>query len=386
GDGGSGEGGDSSSEQGKSGNSDENSDENDDNVQPVSNDDDGTSATEPWRSNKKFPKTGSSGSSEEGQHSGESGNDEQKGKSEKSDPTGKLDCEEPNSFVGDTPVLLADGSSEPISQVKVRDKVVSAVPDGYGTQTHTVTTLHVTDTDRDFTTLTIKSGKSVGKLTGTSHHIFYDLTAKAWVPAGDLKPGDVLQTPGGTAVLLAVNNFTQSVRTYNLTVDGLHTYYVEAGAIPVLVHNCGPGSTMDRADDLNKTRAPNSKGEKKTTVAVARVSPAVGGDTEIWVATELPDLPAEWNPDLGGIDPLGEGEEYINGEGHAEDTLAEEMRERGYVPEEVGSSTNMCEPCKSSIEDFDLVDSDVGARLSSRGYTNYRLMVAPGTEYDVPRW
>ena len=27
--------------------------------------------------------------------------------------------------------------------------------------------------------------------------------------------------------------------TYNLTIDGLHTYYVEAGTTPVLVHNCG---------------------------------------------------------------------------------------------------------------------------------------------------
>ncbi|MGQ5652507.1 hypothetical protein ACUJ8H_21070, partial [Streptomyces sp. EKR5.2] len=29
--------------------------------------------------------------------------------------------------------------------------------------------------------------------------------------------------------------------TYDLTVGGLHTYYVLAGATPVLVHNSGPG-------------------------------------------------------------------------------------------------------------------------------------------------
>ncbi|WP_228559150.1 RHS repeat-associated core domain-containing protein, partial [Catenulispora pinisilvae] len=155
------------------------------------------------------------------------------------DPSGLEGCDQANSFVGTTKVLMGDGTSKPISQVKVGDKLASAVPGGKGTQTHTVTALHITDTDRDFTTLTIKSGKSVGKLTGTSHHIFYDLTAKAWVPAGDLKPGDVLQTPDGTAVVLAVSNFTQSVRTYNLTIDGLHTYFVEAGDIPTLVHNCG---------------------------------------------------------------------------------------------------------------------------------------------------
>jgi hypothetical protein len=42
--------------------------------------------------------------------------------------------------------------------------------------------------------------------------------------------------------------------TYNLTIDALHTYYVEAGSTPVLVHNsadeCGPwlgGSVGDQA-------------------------------------------------------------------------------------------------------------------------------------------
>jgi hypothetical protein len=32
--------------------------------------------------------------------------------------------------------------------------------------------------------------------------------------------------------------------TYNLTIDQLHTYYVEAANIPVLVHNCG-GDNLD---------------------------------------------------------------------------------------------------------------------------------------------
>lgn len=32
---------------------------------------------------------------------------------------------------------------------------------------------------------------------------------------------------------------TGSQRTYDLTVDSVHTYYVVAGDTPVLVHNCG---------------------------------------------------------------------------------------------------------------------------------------------------
>ncbi|GAB3676288.1 hypothetical protein GCM10027589_46420 [Actinocorallia lasiicapitis] len=43
--------------------------------------------------------------------------------------------------------------------------------------------------------------------------------------------------------------------TYNLTITGLHTYYVLAGSTPVLVHNCG--ETMDFAHGTTSTHADN---------------------------------------------------------------------------------------------------------------------------------
>ena len=148
---------------------------------------------------------------------------------------------ESNSFVATTPVLMADGKTKPIADVKVGDQIADSIPGGSNLEQHRVTAIHITDNDIDYTTLTIKSGHSGGKITGTSHHIFYSLTEHAWVPAGELRPGDKLQTPDGSeAVVTAVRNFTQTARTYNLTVDGLHTYYVVAGDTPVLVHNCDP--------------------------------------------------------------------------------------------------------------------------------------------------
>ncbi|MEU9625181.1 hypothetical protein, partial [Streptomyces sp. NPDC048155] len=36
--------------------------------------------------------------------------------------------------------------------------------------------------------------------------------------------------------------YTAHRTTYDLSIDGLHTYYVLAGATPVLVHNCGNGA------------------------------------------------------------------------------------------------------------------------------------------------
>jgi hypothetical protein len=55
-----------------------------------------------------------------------------------------------------------------------------------------------------------------------------------------LRPGDRLQSLGGqTAIIVSVRSNIERTVTYNLTVDALHTYYVEAGNTPVLVHNCG---------------------------------------------------------------------------------------------------------------------------------------------------
>jgi hypothetical protein len=76
-------------------------------------------------------------------------------------------------------------------------------------------------------------------LTTTFHHPFYDETQSAFVEAKDLKTGDVLQTPTGTTEVTGVRLYHANTTTYDLTIGTLHTYYVVAGATPVLVHNCG---------------------------------------------------------------------------------------------------------------------------------------------------
>jgi hypothetical protein len=53
-----------------------------------------------------------------------------------------------------------------------------------------------------------------------------------------LKAGDRLQTDALVVVTVAaVRNYTASMVTYDLTIDGLHTYFVVAGDTSVLVHN-----------------------------------------------------------------------------------------------------------------------------------------------------
>ncbi|MCZ1000447.1 polymorphic toxin-type HINT domain-containing protein [Streptomyces mirabilis] len=84
-------------------------------------------------------------------------------------------------------------------------------------------------------------------LTTTFHHPFYDETQSAFVDAKDLRTGDVLQTPTGTAEVTGVRLYHANSTTYDLTIGTLHTYYVEAGSTPVLVHNANAVAKCGRA-------------------------------------------------------------------------------------------------------------------------------------------
>lgn len=145
-----------------------------------------------------------------------------------------------NSFVAGTRVLMADGSSEPIEKVGVADAVDAAVPGDVSLQREGVTAVHVTDDDRDFADVTLNTPGGTQRVTSTARHLYYDATSKLWTAAADLRPGDRLQSADGRAVTVAsVRTFEGATRTYNLTVDSLHTYFVLAGGSSVLVHNCG---------------------------------------------------------------------------------------------------------------------------------------------------
>ncbi|GAA3207085.1 LamG-like jellyroll fold domain-containing protein [Actinocorallia longicatena] len=158
-----------------------------------------------------------------------------------------------NSFSGSTLVLLADGSGKQISQVKVGDHIINTIPGSGASEINTVENVIITKDDHDFVDLKIGSlaeGRGppkTGHITTTFHHPFYDATQAAFVDAMDLKEGDLLQQPDGThATVLEVRLYQATISTYNLTVAGLHTFYVLAGSTPVLVHNqdlpCGvPG-------------------------------------------------------------------------------------------------------------------------------------------------
>ncbi|MFC0432206.1 RHS repeat-associated core domain-containing protein [Kutzneria buriramensis] len=154
-----------------------------------------------------------------------------------------------NSFAAGTQVLMADGKTEPIQAIKVGDNVANSDPDSPSLQRHVVTAVHVTDTDTDFVSLAVATVGGSQTVTVTAHHLFWDDTTHSWTAAVDLRSGDKLGgISGKAAIIVSIWRFASSIRTYNLTIDNLHTYFVVTGGVPVLVHNC------DGLDALAKLR------------------------------------------------------------------------------------------------------------------------------------
>ncbi|MEU5098829.1 RHS repeat-associated core domain-containing protein [Streptomyces sp. NPDC020996] len=144
----------------------------------------------------------------------------------------------PNSFTPDTEVLMADGSTKPIGEIEPEDKTLATDPETGETEARTVLATIVTKSDKDFSELTLSSSNGKAKVTATRHHPFWSPSRHAWVDAGELKPGMTLLTnTDARATVTAIRSFHGSHETRNLTIDGLHTYYVLAGQTPVLVHN-----------------------------------------------------------------------------------------------------------------------------------------------------
>ncbi|MEH1123040.1 polymorphic toxin-type HINT domain-containing protein [Micromonospora sp. CPCC 206061] len=144
-----------------------------------------------------------------------------------------------NSFTADTRVVLADGSTKPIGEVKLGDVVLATDPESGRTAARKVTRLIVGEGYKDLVDVTLDAGDGqVSTVTATDGHPFWVADLSQWVDAGDLAVGAMLRTSAGTYVQVsAVHAYTQPQRVHNLTVEDLHTYYVLAGNTPVLVHN-----------------------------------------------------------------------------------------------------------------------------------------------------
>ncbi|MFG3379475.1 polymorphic toxin-type HINT domain-containing protein [Streptomyces sp. NPDC047999] len=147
-------------------------------------------------------------------------------------------CLTKHSFPPGTGVLLADGKTKPIEEVELGDSVTVTDPETGETTTREVVATIVTEDDKDFVDLTVRSDGSAAALISTTTHPFWAVDEAAWIDAGDIKPGTRLRTPEGDTVEVAkIRHFEKRQRTHDLTIEDVHTYYVLAGRTPVLVHN-----------------------------------------------------------------------------------------------------------------------------------------------------
>ncbi|MHC6626188.1 polymorphic toxin-type HINT domain-containing protein [Streptomyces globosus] len=144
-----------------------------------------------------------------------------------------------NSFPAATRVLMGDGTYKPIDQVRENDLVMAGGP-----VTGTVRPQRVTDTfQHDAGRLLSVEVAGTGTVSTTPGHKFY-VVGRGWTVAADLRTGDRLQEPDGsvrTVTSLDELPVSGTRRVYDITVDGLHSFFVRTeGDLPrdVLVHNC----------------------------------------------------------------------------------------------------------------------------------------------------
>ncbi|WP_406477745.1 ricin-type beta-trefoil lectin domain protein [Streptomyces sp. NBC_01615] len=150
-----------------------------------------------------------------------------------------------NSFVPGTLVLMADGSTKPIEELELGEKVLATDPETGETRAEEVTATILGKGLKHLVEVTVdadgEKGSKTATITATDGHPFWVPELGEWVEATDLKSGEWLRTSSDTRVqITAIKRWTTLYASvHNLTVAGEHTYYVLAGDTPVLVHNCG---------------------------------------------------------------------------------------------------------------------------------------------------
>ncbi|MFE7131752.1 polymorphic toxin-type HINT domain-containing protein [Streptomyces sp. NPDC057638] len=200
-------------------------------------------------------------------------------------------------FLAGTDVLMADGRTKDIEDVKLGDMVLATDPETGESGPREVTRLIVTDDDRHFNELTIETRDGPKKLTATHEHPFWSPSADRWVEAKELKVGMTLLTDEGETLEVQGNRaYEEWARTYNLTVNSLHTYYVLAGRTPVLVHNSNGecGTSLTRGEKVAAAKGVDqlSPGLRKN---LTRFMKGSSGNAEIPQIIHLPGGGAEFS-------------------------------------------------------------------------------------------
>jgi len=191
-----------------------------------------------------------------------------------------------NSFASGTPVLLANGLTKPIQLVSVGDTVWATDPATGRSEAEPVIGTITGSGLKHLVDVRIRTGRhETSNLTATEQHRFWVPEVRAWRNAGSLTAGQTLQTSSGANVKVAsVAHHSERLRAYNLTVAGLHTYYVVAGGTPVLVHNDECGVFVNQLPDAlsSELRLAERLGVSPVAPGTAGFEAAVSSGTVKW--------------------------------------------------------------------------------------------------------
>jgi hypothetical protein len=144
-------------------------------------------------------------------------------------------------FTAGTPLVMADGTTRPIEQIKQDDRVLAKDPVSGTVAAKLVTRTFVREVNETLA-LTFADGQQIET---TANHPFY-VEGQGFVPAGTVGIGTLIVTRAGPAVKLVMSERKVGrTQVYNLEVEGFHSYFVGRGEGAVWVHNapCAPGGT-----------------------------------------------------------------------------------------------------------------------------------------------
>ncbi|WP_330271351.1 polymorphic toxin-type HINT domain-containing protein [Lentzea sp. NBC_00516] len=281
---------------------------------------------------------------------------EEKAEKAVEDATEALDaisCLTGNSFVSGTRVLMADGSSKPIEEIKLGDQVLAVDPEKGESGAKSVVRTIIGNGDKNLVDVAVDTdgdaSSAAETITATDGHPFWLPAEQRWVKASELSSGkELLDSNGVQLSVTAVRAWTEKARVFNLTVEGIHTYHVLVGATPVLVHNCGNASL----DDL---------------FAAATAPPAKGQLTAAGRAQQK-----HGDPSPGNIAKRGQA--HVDKYNFGPLTNSEKSEVGAEMIEEILTNPNTTDTLKSAtahyggvIRDIRMNDGSWGARWSMRG-------------------
>ena len=255
-------------------------------------------------------------------------------------------------FAAGTGVLMADGTVRPIEDVAAGDRVAACDPVTGEARARTVT---ATASHDDVPVLRVRTDDG-GAVETTATHPFW-VEDRGWTPAGRLRAGDRLLTPDGRTVTVTAAPTGRTRRVYSLEVDGLQAYYVRAGTAFIAVHNeCSELARrlQQRAQQLNNGR--DAWDVRNGTTAVIQARGTIKIQTQGTIKSE--NVIVNFVATEGErVDPLVEGalrrgEIFVEGEGHAEQTIIDALDKLDGSWKIIagGTSRNVCrETCAPRI-------------------------------------